>query len=144
MTDMALWIDLRQLSIACLLALPIGLDRERENRGAGLRTFPLVCLASCGMVLLTRQALGTDPQIHARVLQGLMTGIGFIGGGAILKGDENVRGTATAASIWNVGVIGAAVGFDRYGIAVILALVNILLLRVMVPLKRGIYRKGGA
>ena len=144
MTEMTLWIDLKQLSIACLLALPIGWDRERENRGAGLRTFPLVCLASCGMVLLARQALGTDSQVQARVLQGLMTGLGFIGGGAILKVDENVRGTATAPSIWNVGVIGAAVGFGMYSIAIILALANIALLRVMVPIKREIYRKGSA
>src|SRR5690349_11816280 len=115
---------LKPLGIAYLLAFPIGWDREKENRGAGLRTFPLVCLASCGMVLLAREALGSAPESQARVLQGLMMGIGFIGGGAILKGDESVRGTATAASVWNVGVIGAAVGFGLYDIAAVLAVVN--------------------
>ena len=57
---------------------------------------------------------------EARVLQGLITGIGFIGGGAILKSGGTVTGTATAASIWNMGLIGIAVAFDRYEIAALM------------------------
>ena len=73
-------------------------DREREIRGAGLRTFPLVAVASCGYVMVGISVLG-DSGGHARILYGLMTGIGFIGGGAILKQKREVIGTASAASI---------------------------------------------
>jgi len=73
---------------------------------------------------------------QSRLLQGLITGIGFIGGGAILKEGSTVKGTATAASVWNAGVIGAAVAMDQYGIAITLALLNFFTLRALLPLKR--------
>jgi putative Mg2+ transporter-C (MgtC) family protein len=69
------------------------------------------------------------------LLQGLITGIGFVGGGAILKEGTTVKGTATAASIWNAGVIGASVAVGRYEVAVILALLNLFTLRALLPLK---------
>jgi putative Mg2+ transporter-C (MgtC) family protein len=86
-------------------------------------------MASCGYILIASTALGDHPEGQARVIQGLMTGIGFIGGGAILKGDGTVRGTATAASIWNTGAIGAAAAFDRYDIALVLSVMNLVALR---------------
>jgi len=123
------------LIIAYVLALPIAFDRERSQRSAGLRTFPIVSLASCGFLLLARQALGDDADALARVLYGLMTGIGFIGGGAIIKQGGSTHGTATAASIWCTGAIGAAVAFDRFGIALALALFTFLTLLVFKPIK---------
>jgi putative Mg2+ transporter-C (MgtC) family protein len=66
---------------------------------------------------------------EARVLQGIITGIGFIGGGAILKSGAQVRGTATAASIWNMGLLGIAVAFDRYEAAILLSRINLFTLR---------------
>ena len=60
-----------------------------------------------------------------------MTGIGFVGGGAILKGEDRVHGTATAASIWSTGAIGAAVGYRQYEIAMIISLFNVLTLRLL-------------
>lgn len=68
----------------------------------------------------------TSTDAEARVLQGIITGIGFIGGGAILKNKGSVMGTATAASIWNTGLIGIAVAFSRYEIAVVMALLNFI------------------
>jgi putative Mg2+ transporter-C (MgtC) family protein len=90
-------------------------------------------MASCGYLLV----LGANPDVAAqsRVLQGLITGIGFLGGGAILKEGMTVRGMATAASVWNACVIGAAVALDRYGIAVVLTLLNLFTLRALLPLK---------
>ncbi|MCB0345954.1 MAG: MgtC/SapB family protein [Bdellovibrionales bacterium] len=123
------------LSIAYLLALLIGFDREREARSAGLRTFPIVGMASCGFVLIGIDILGMESDSQARIIYGLMTGIGFIGGGAILKGDRGINGTATAASIWNTGAIGAAVAYRRYEIAVALTLLNFITLRLITPLK---------
>ena len=73
------------LAIAYVLALPIAWNREREERSAGLRTFPLVALASCGFIQGTENALQHSPEAQARVIEGLITGVGFIGGGAILK-----------------------------------------------------------
>lgn len=126
---------LAELSIAFVLAIPIGWDREQETRSMGLRTFPLVAIASCGYMLIGQSVVGDDPEALSRVIYGLMTGIGFIGGGAILKDGGSVRGTATAASIWNTGAVGAAVAFQRYEVAIALALVNFLILRFLEPLK---------
>jgi putative Mg2+ transporter-C (MgtC) family protein len=124
---------LLQILIAYLLTAFIGWNREREEHTAGIRTFPIVGMASCGYLLLVSSS--SDVASPSRVMQGLITGIGFIGGGAILKEGASVKGTATAASIWNAGVIGAAVAMQRYDIAVILALLNLIALRVLLPLK---------
>ena len=74
----------------------------------------------------------------ARLLYGLMTGIGFIGGGAIIKDGSSVQGTATAASIWNMGAVGVTVAFQRYEIAIALTAINFTILRLMPPLKNRI------
>lgn len=127
-----------ELLAAFVLAIPIGWDRERETRSLGLRTFPLVAVASCGYMLIGQSVVGDNPEALSRVIYGLMTGIGFIGGGAILKDGGSVHGTATAASIWNTGAVGAAVAFQRYEIAIALALVNFLILRFLKTLKSSI------
>ena len=121
--------NLFAIAVAFVLALPLGWEREQTERSAGLRTFPLVAMASCGYVLLAVNVLRDHPEAQARVLEGLITGIGFIGGGAILKSGGTVRGTATAASVWNTGAIGAAVAFERHEIAIILAIINFAALR---------------
>lgn len=118
-----------QLGIAYLLALPLGYEREVHDRSAGLRTFPLVAIGACGFMLTAMSVLdGADA--HARVMYGVITGIGFIGGGAILKADAKVMGTATAAGIWNTGAIGIAVAWGRYEIAIVISLVSFVALRI--------------
>jgi hypothetical protein len=82
-----------------------------------------------------------DAAAQSRVLQGLITGIGFVGGGAILKEGATVKGTATAASIWNAGVIGAAVAMRQYEIAILLAALNLFTLRALLPIKLWIDKK---
>ena len=126
--------NLWHLAAAFILAMPIALDRERSSRGAGLRTFPLVAVAACGYTLVGISVL-TSTDAEARVLQGLITGIGFIGGGAILKSKGSVTGTATAASIWNTGLIGMAVAFDRFEIAILMSALNFITLRYVQRLK---------
>ncbi len=126
--------SLTHLLAAGVLALPVAWDQEIESRGVGLRTFPLVAVATCGYTLVGISVLdSTDAE--ARVLQGIITGIGFIGGGAILKNKGTVMGTATAASIWNTGLIGIAVAFGRYEIAIVMALINFVTLRYVRQLK---------
>ncbi|MBL9072252.1 MAG: MgtC/SapB family protein [Tabrizicola sp.] len=124
------------LVVAYLLALPIGWNREREERSAGLRTFPLVSMAACGFVMIAIEVLSVGSEQHSRILEGLITGIGFVGGGAILKQGDRARGTATAASLWATGAMGAAVGYGQLDIAVILSLVTVFTLVVLTPLRK--------
>ena len=133
--DWSLFVDHAvKIAAAFLLALPVAWERERSTRIMGLRTFPLVAVASCGYVLVALAVVGPSEDAQARIIQGLMSGIGFIGGGAILKDGASVRGTATAASVWTIGALGAAVAYGRYEIAVLLAIVNYFVLRFLTPL----------
>lgn len=124
------------LALAYALALPVGWDREKEERSAGIRTFPLVAIASCGFVLVGIAILVRTSPAQARIMEGLITGVGFIGGGAILKYRGKASGTATAASLWATGALGAAVGYGLYDIAVVLSLTTFLTLHFSHPLKR--------
>ena len=117
------------LIAAYLLALPIGWDRERKERSAGLRTFPLVAIATCGFVQATEHLTAESAEATARIVEGLITGMGFIGGGAILVVKQNVRGTATAASLWATGAMGTAIGLGSYDTAIVLSLMTFLTLR---------------
>jgi len=129
--------DTLRLLAAFVLVLPIGFERER-SRALGLRTFPLVAIGSCAYFLVATHVIGQDsgtshPDAHTRLFQGLMAGIGFVGGGAILKTEQMVRGTATAASIWATGAIGAAVAYDRYGVAIVISFTTFLTLQFLTP-----------
>src|SRR5215472_3364379 len=123
------------LLVAFILALPIGWHRSREEHGAGLRTFPLVAMAACGFVQTGISVLGAEVVNQANILQGVVTGIGFIGAGAIIRQGDFTTGHATAASIWTVGIMGAAVGYGYYDIGIILAAANlaVLMLRMRFP-----------
>ena len=123
------------LLIAYLLALPVGWNREKAERTAGLRTFPLVAVASCGFVQAAEGIAGQSPEALARIIEGSIVGMGFIGGGAILQMKHSVRGTATAASLWVTGAVGVAVGVGAVDVAVMLAALTFLTLSVLSPLK---------
>jgi putative Mg2+ transporter-C (MgtC) family protein len=125
--------DLFLIAVAFALAVPLGWDREQAHRPAGLRTFPIVSVASCAFVLIGTGAFPGEPNAQARILQGLMTGIGFIGGGAILKQSDTgvVRGLTTAASLWTTAAIGAAVAYERFALAALLTIVNFVILHWM-------------
>jgi putative Mg2+ transporter-C (MgtC) family protein len=123
------------LAIAYVLAIPIGWDRERSDRSAGLRTFPLVAIAACGFVQATERLIAGNPEALARVVEGIIGGIGFIGGGAILKDQTSVRGTATAASLWATGAVGAAVGLGSTDVAVVISVFTFATLRYLKQFK---------
>jgi len=127
-----LWREFGQICLTFLLTAVIGGEREHEEHTAGVRTFPLVGIASCGCLLIFGSTSSAD---QSRVLQGIVTGIGFVGAGAILREGATVRGTATAASIWNAGIIGASIGTGHYEIGVLLTLLNLFTLHVLMPLK---------
>ncbi|MES2915491.1 MAG: MgtC/SapB family protein [Pseudomonadota bacterium] len=135
---------LASLVVAYLLALPIGWNREQEERSAGLRTFPLVAMSACGFVMIAIEVIGPDSEQQSRIMDGLITGIGFIGGGAILKQGDRATGTATAASLWATGAIGAAVGYGQLDIAVILSVVTVLTLILLTPLRKVVQERSNS
>jgi putative Mg2+ transporter-C (MgtC) family protein len=133
--------DIGRLLLAYLFSLPVGWQREQEAHTAGVRTFPLVAMASCGYLLLAMRGHESfDAQ--SRIIQGLVAGMGFIGAGAIIKAGPSVHGTAAAASIWNMGVLGALIAQDRFILAAVLAAMNFLGLRYLLPIKKKMDTRG--
>lgn len=131
------WQQGLTLLAAFLLALPIAINRELYSRIMGLRTYPLVALGACAYVLIGVQFIGMDnPDALARVIQGLLGGIGFLGGGAILKSEDRVRGTASAACIWILGAVGAACALQQWAIAIALSLTALFVLNVFYAAKK--------
>ena len=128
--------NLIHLGVAYLLAIPIAWNREKYSRSAGLRTFPIVAMSTCGYMLIGMQVLDTT-DAEARVMYGIITGMGFIGGGAILKSDKgrDVSGTATAAALWGTGAIGLAVAWGRFEIALLLSALTFCTLQFIYPIK---------
>lgn len=126
-------VDFLRIGLAFLLAVPIGWERHKSERSLGLRTFPIVAMAACGFMLITNRLPNANAETQTRLIQGLITGIGFIGGGAILKEGTNVHGLGTASSIWCTGAIGAAVAFSRIEIGITLSLIMFITLRFSRP-----------
>ncbi|HEX2473167.1 MAG TPA: MgtC/SapB family protein [Lacipirellulaceae bacterium] len=107
-----------RMGIAMVLGAVIGAQRESLGKPAGLRTHMLVAMGGALFVLAPLQS-GMDLDGMSRVIQGIVTGIGFIGGGAILKLQEQraIEGLTTAAGIWITAAVGIAVGLGRWGLA---------------------------
>src|SRR5216117_655172 len=98
-----------RLSVAVLLGAMLGFERQREGKSAGMRTHMLVCLGAA--LFAIGPALGQiDDAALSRVIQGIATGVGFLGAGAILKAndEQQIRGLTTAASIWVTAGAGVA------------------------------------
>jgi putative Mg2+ transporter-C (MgtC) family protein len=119
---------------ALLLGLLVGYERSYHGRAAGMRTYGMVCMASCALTVLCvypqywlgeHTQAGVDP---TRVIQGVVTGIGFLGAGLIMKDGMSISGLTTAASIWASSAIGVLVGVGFYGAAVLLSLVSAALM----------------
>ncbi|SRR6266513_1794358 len=125
-------LDFVTITIAYLLALPIGWHRLKAERGIGLRTYPLVAIASCTFLLIG-EAFSGDAKADPRLIQGLMTGIGFLGAGAIMKTEKRIHGLATAASIWSTAAMGAAVAYHNYELAAIISFITFVTLRWFPP-----------
>lgn len=124
------------LLIAFALSFPLGWERGAGRASTGFRTLPIVAMGSCAFALVARDFPDASGESMTRLLQGLMGGIGFIGGGAILKDNGSVKGLATAASVWNVAAIGAAVAFDRIEIALMLSAIHLVTLLLLTPLAK--------
>ena len=140
-------VVLRLLAAALAGAL-VGLDRGTRGRTAGLRTTILVCLAAAGAMIEANLMLGVDGKTSSsftmmealRFPLGILTGIGFIGAGAILRRGGAVRGVTTAATMWLVTVIGLVIGGGYYGLGTALVILAILVLSVLIYLERALPR----
>jgi putative Mg2+ transporter-C (MgtC) family protein len=129
-------ITLRLLLAAALGGI-LGYERERHGKAAGVRTHMLVALGAALFVLVPEQA-GANPADVTRVIQGVITGIGFLGAGSIIKGrdEDDVKGLTTAAGIWLTAAIGVACGIGREATAVLSALLALLILALVPHLGR--------
>lgn len=129
-------IILLNLLGALLLGLMVGYERSYHGRAAGMRTYGLVCMASCALTVFAgysqfwfghgvlHSVVGASPPDPTRVVQGIVTGIGFLGAGVIMKEGLNISGLTTAASIWTASAIGVMVGVGFYAAAILLAMVS--------------------
>lgn len=100
-----------KLVVALGLGALVGLERQLTRKPAGLRTHMLVSLGACMFTVVSIDGFGMDP---ARVAAGIVTGIGFLGAGAIMGSGHHVRGITTAATLWVTAAIGLAVGANMY------------------------------
>jgi putative Mg2+ transporter-C (MgtC) family protein len=131
-----------RLLAATLLGAAIGFQRERAGKPAGLRTHTLVSLGTT-LLILSCTAVGMSLDGLSRVIQGIITGIGFIGAGSILKLSEEhaIRGLTTAASIWVTAAVGVAVGLGSVGIALLSTLLALIILALVGRLEHRIERQ---
>lgn len=138
-----------RLLVAMILGGLVGLERQTRGRAAGLRTNILVCLGSAGIVVAFQKLsmeIGLDAEAvfridPARAAAGVITGIGFLGAGTIVKSNDVVRGLTTAASIWVVAAIGVTIGLGEYAIGVVLTLLVLVALYALhrLPISRDQY-----
>jgi putative Mg2+ transporter-C (MgtC) family protein len=121
--------------IAALLAgALVGLERSYRGRAAGLRTYSLVCLGSALLITVAEQLMrgpGGGVGYTSRVIQGIVTGIGFLGAGVIVKEGFSVRGLTTAASIWVISAVGVVIGAGYYTLGALATLLTLALLSVL-------------
>lgn len=145
-TDITIGSTIIRLTISLILGIVIGYERQIRRRDAGLRTFSLICTGSTGAMLISIWI----PQIYPDFLNGdpgriaaqVLTGIGFLGAGAIMRGKGSVQGLTTAACIWQTAVIGLAVGAGLYSGAIIATLFTIFVLVTVEKLEQKLFIDG--
>jgi putative Mg2+ transporter-C (MgtC) family protein len=131
-----------RLLIAMLIGCLIGFQRELTHKAAGLRTHMLVSLGTALLVVATLEA-GMSPSEVSRVIQGLIAGIGFLGGGAILKltQEHQIQGLTTAAGIWVTAAASVAAGLGQVGPALLGLVFGLLVLTVLVRFEGRLLRR---
>ena len=122
-------IVLFRITLAVALGFVLGIERELYKRPAGLRTHLLVCVASCLVMLVSMYGFESgDP---ARLASQVVSGIGFLGAGAILRGGKDVKGITTAATIWMSAMLGLACGNGFYFGAILVSVCSIVILTIL-------------
>lgn len=135
--------DVTRLAVSILLGGAIGLEREWKGHWAGLRTHILVSMGCAIFVIAGIEIVGKESEAVTRVIQGLASGVGFLGAGTILKLDhkEQIKGLTTAGSIWLSAALGTAAGSGEYALASAAAVVSLFVLGVLGPLEKYLERR---
>jgi putative Mg2+ transporter-C (MgtC) family protein len=126
-----------QLILAAFLGGLIGLEREYERKGAGLRTYTLISLGSAFFTIIGYHMTAVDP---SRIIQAVATGIGFIGAGVIIHRQSHVEGVTTAAGLWVATAIGVAVGAKLYFSAIFASFLVLGVLIGLTLIKKRFFR----
>jgi putative Mg2+ transporter-C (MgtC) family protein len=133
------WLAIGQVFLSAALGGLIGLEREWRGRDAGFRTNMLIAMGSCLFTLLSISGFpldGSAAQDSARVAAQVVSGIGFLGAGALFQTRQHTKGMTTAATIWMVAAIGMTVGVGEYALAIIASVITFLALRVLRPVSK--------
>ena len=131
---MTIYEIINRMLFAAVVGSAIGLERQLKGHPIGMRTNTLVCISSAAVMILSEMMMTNTFSVYGRVVDPrlapqVITGIGFLGAGTIMRSDSNVKGLTTAASLWSVGCIGLVIGAGFYQLAaVVTALVFIVLL----------------
>ncbi|MHC4666262.1 MAG: MgtC/SapB family protein [Planctomycetota bacterium] len=134
--------DVYSIILAVVFGAAIGLEREISGKAAGLRTNVLICLGAAVFTIISRQmATGTNTAV-TRIAAQVVTGVGFLGAGAIIVDRGGVHGLTTAATIWLVASIGVACGAGYYDLAVISTFLAIVVLLGLAQLEKPLERYG--
>ncbi|MFZ0548412.1 MAG: MgtC/SapB family protein [Candidatus Promineifilaceae bacterium] len=135
------WNNILQVVVAALLGGLIGLEREARGRQAGFRTNMLIAIGACLFTILSIDGfplLDSAARDSARVAAQIVSGIGFLGGGALIQTRNHIKGMTTAATIWLVAAIGMTVGVGDYGLAIFTSVLIFVILRFLRPVSRTI------
>ncbi len=134
------WDVALKLLMATFLGGVIGFEREKKGKAAGLRTHAMVCLGSALVMIISTEIFdlykGMADVDPSRIAAQVVTGIGFLGAGAIIRSTERVKGLTTAAGIWTASGIGLACGIGQYRPAIITTALAILILVVFIRVDR--------
>jgi putative Mg2+ transporter-C (MgtC) family protein len=134
--------DMLAIGLAVLFGAAIGLEREISAKAAGLRTNVLICLGAAVFTVISKQmAAGTDASV-TRIAAQVVTGVGFLGAGAIIVDRGGVYGLTTAATIWLVASIGVACGAHLYGLAALVTFIALIVLLGLAKLEKPLQRYG--
>ena len=134
-----------RLLAALILGGIIGIQRERSGKEAGFRTHMMVCVGTAVFVI-TCFSVGMQSDALSRVIQGLVTGIGFIGAGTILKleSEKEIKGLTTAAGIWMTAAIGITIGLGAIGVALMSTVIALIILALAQPFEDFFLQRRGA
>jgi putative Mg2+ transporter-C (MgtC) family protein len=130
--------DVRRIGVAALLGGAIGFEREWKGHWAGLRTHMMVAIGCAIFIICGLEAAGEQRESVTRVIQGIASGIGFLGAGTILKLDkkQEIKGLTTASSIWLAASLGTIAGLEQYGLATAAAIISLFVLGVLGPVEK--------
>jgi len=133
--------DVSGIVLAIVLGGAIGWERETSGKAAGLRTNVLICLGAAVFTILSKYMAGTGGS-STRIASQIVSGVGFLGAGAIIQDRGGVHGLTTAATIWLVSSIGMACGAQFYLLAIIVTLISVLVLlglRIVTPIQQRLH-----